>query len=611
MTLAQRTRLVNPRLGTYFGIFMSAFAALALLSLIFEGLGAPGAALRWLMFAGPLILYAVIGVAAFTRDPIDYFAAGRRVPAFYSGLVLSQTAMGATGLLALAGAFFVIGFDALCLVIGGLAGFVVMAVMLAPFLRKFGAFTIASYLGRRFDSRILRIFAATLLAVPVLLMLAAELRMGAFAASWLVPLSPLVITAVLVAVLVVSLGAGGMRSLTWSATAQSLASLIALLVPVTIVAVLVTGLPLPQLSSGPVLRLLGRAEAAQGLPLILPPALAFDMPGEGLSPIAKRYSDALGSVGPAAFVLMMLSTMAGIAGSPWLLPRVATTPGVYEARKSLGWATFLFGIAMLTLAAGAIFMRDYVMDIVKAPGPTNIPEWFNQLTALQVAAIDTEGQHLGVTSFSLRRDAVLMILAIAGGLPSAVLHVAAAGAVAAALAAAGAATVALGNLLAEDVVYGLSWEPAPAGMRVAIARTALVAAAVLGGVIAHSAPTDPLRLMLWSLALTGSTAFPILVLSVWWKRINAFGATAGLVVGFSVAVLAILGREAGWIELDSALAGALGIPAGLLATIAVTLLTPPPSRHALELVRELRVAGGEVLYDREVRLQHRRGRHLD
>ena len=186
MSYLHRTGYVNPRLGTYFGIFIAAFAAIGLLALIFEGLGVPTDTLRLAMLFGPLVLYMAIGAAAFTSEPLDYFASGRRVPAFYTGLVLAQTAMGATGLIAVTGAFFLIGFDALCLVIGGLAGFVVMAVLLAPFFRKFGAFTVPSYLGRRFDSRMLRLTAAALLALPMLLMLSAELSMGAYAASWLI-----------------------------------------------------------------------------------------------------------------------------------------------------------------------------------------------------------------------------------------------------------------------------------------------------------------------------------------------------------------------------------------------------------------------------------------
>jgi cation/acetate symporter len=608
MPFSHRARVVNPRLGTYFGIFMSAFVALALMALIFEGLGAPTVALQTAMFAGPLVLYAAIGLAAFTRDPLDFFAAGRRVPAFYSGLVLAQTAMGATGLLALSGAFFLIGFDALCLVVGGLAGFVVMAVMLAPFFRKFGAFTIPSYLGRRFESRALRIAAGAVLTVPMLLMLAGEIRMGAFAASWLLPEPMAINVTLLVAIMILTLAAGGMRSLAWSTSAQCIASLIALLVPVTIVAILLTNLPLPQLSHGPILRALGRAEAAQGLPIILPPALAFDMPMEGLQAIAKRYADAFGSVGPLAFVIMTITALAGVASAPWLLPRVAATPSVYEARKSLGWATLLFGVIMLTLAAVAVFMREYVVDIVTATGPVQIPAWLEELKALGMAAVEDAVRRPTMQSFGFNRDAVLLSLPIAAELPAAVLYLAAGGAIAAALATAGAVAVALGSVLAEDVVYGLSWQPPSPGARLIVSRLSLMAAAVLGGALAIAAPTDPLKLMLWSLALTASTAFPVLVLSIWWKRLNAFGAIAGIVTGFGVTVLAIVAGEAGMIGLDGALAAALGLPAGTFAAVFVTLMTPAPGRHVLELVRDIRVPGGEILIDREMRFQRRQKR---
>jgi cation/acetate symporter len=117
-----------------------------------------------------------------------------------------------------------------------------------------------------------------------------------------------------------------------------------------------------------------------------------------------------------------------------------------------------------------------------------------------------------------------------------------------------------------------------------------------------AAPADPMRLLLWSLTISGATFFPVLVLSILWKRMNAFGAIAGLGCGFSVAVLAILAGEANVIGLDSALAGLLGLPAGSLGTVVGSLATPAPGRSILELVRELRIPGGEVVYDREMRL---------
>jgi cation/acetate symporter len=332
------------------------------------------------------------------------------------------------------------------------------------------------------------------------------------------------------------------------------------------------------------------------------------MPMEGLQAIAKRYADAFGSVGPLAFVIMTITALAGVASAPWLLPRVAATPSVYEARKSLGWATLLFGVIMLTLAAVAVFMREYVVDIVTATGPVQIPAWLEELKALGMAAVEDAVRRPTMQSFGFNRDAVLLSLPIAAELPAAVLYLAAGGAIAAALATAGAVAVALGSVLAEDVVYGLSWQPPSPGARLIVSRLSLMAAAVLGGALAIAAPTDPLKLMLWSLALTASTAFPVLVLSIWWKRLNAFGAIAGIVTGFGVTVLAIVAGEAGMIGLDGALAAALGLPAGTFAAVFVTLMTPAPGRHVLELVRDIRVPGGEILIDREMRFQRRQKR---
>ncbi len=611
MSVTSRTRFVNPRLGTYFGIFTSSLAGLVLLLIIFEQLGTSEVVLRWCMLLGPLALYAAIGLLVPTREPLEFFAAGRRVPAGYTGLGIANATLGATGIVAMTGTFFLIGFDALCLMIGALAGFVIMAVMLAPFLRKFGSLTVPSYLGRRFESRAVRLLSAALISVPLLLLLAAELRMGAFAAGWLVGQPQGLMVAMLVLAIIVSVVMGGTRSLTWSGSAQAIAAILALIVPVAIVAVMVTNFPLPQLTHGPLLRALVYNEAAQGVPIVDAPGLTFMLPGEGFAAIAKRFTAPFGNVGPTAFAVATLTVMAGVAASPWLLPRVTMTPGVYETRKSLGWATVFFGLIMLTAASVSVYMRAFVMDIVKDGPPASLPDWMRQLVELGFARVNEAAGTLSFTSFEFARDTVLLSLPIAAGLPKVFLYFAAAGIVAAALVAIGAATVTLANVLCEDVVNGLSWEPLPRDARLWVTRIAIVGVAVFGGVITLLAPTDPLRLVLWCLALTGSTLFPVLVLSIWWKRMNAFGAMAGLACGFTVAVLTILAGEANILGIDGALAGLLGLPAGALGVLLASIATPGPSRSMLELVRELRIPGGEVVYDREMRLLRLKNRERD
>lgn len=608
MITTSRTRFVNPRLGAYFGIFVSLLTGLVLLLMIFEQLGTSEPLLRWAMLLGPLVLYCAIGLSVPSREALEFFASGRRVPAGYTGLGLASAAMGATGIVAMTGTFFLIGFDALWLVIGGLAGFVVMAVMLAPFLRKFGAFTVPSYLGRRFESRVVRILAAALIAVPLLLLLAAELRMGASAASWLSGQPRGLMVLLLVLAMIVTVVAGGMRSFNWSSSGQAIAALLALIVPVAIVAVMVTNFPLPQLTHGPLLRALVYNEASQGLPVVAAPQLQFMIPGEGFAAVAKRFTAPFGTIGPAAFVVAMLTVLTGVASSPWLLPRVTMTPGVYETRKSLGWATVFFGLTMLTAASVSVFMRDFIMDVVKDGSPARLPDWMQELVRLGFMQFDATASPLTFTSFKLARDAVLLSLPVAAGLPNVFSYFAAAGIVAAALVAATAATVALANVLTEDVVNGLSWEPMPKDARMLVGRIAIAVVAALGGAFTLLAPTDPLRLLLWCFAITGSTLFPVLVLSIWWKRMNAFGALAGLACGFAVAVLTILAGEAHIIGIDGALAGIVGLPASALGALLASLATPGPSRSMLELVREIRIPGGEVVYDREMRLMRLKNR---
>lgn len=608
LTGSARTRIINPRLGIYFGIFTSFIVALTMVLTILEQLGADDSTLGLLMLLGPLALYTAIGVAGFTREPIDYFAAGRRVPAFYTGLGLAVSAFGATGFMALTGAIFFSGFDALCIAIGIVGGFVMIAVLVAPFLRKVGAFTLPSFFARRFDSRLVRLVSAAVIAVPLVLILAAEIRAGAFAASFLSGANVEIMAVALVLVLIGMLIAGGVRSLTWSSTGAAIAALLTLLVPVAIVAVFLTNMPVPQLSHGPVLRALGRSESALEMSRSTVDLLTFALAGEGLHPVTKRFAMPNGSVGALAFPIVVMTTMAGIAAAPWLLPRLIATPSVFETRKAVGWATVLTGVIIITLASIAVFMREYLFDIVTAAGPAQIPGWLQDLAGSDLAQIDAGAGAFEVSNFSFIRDGVILGLPLAGGMPGVMLHVVLAGLVGAAVAGAGASIVALGNVIAEDVVDGLSPTAAPDTVRISTGRVTLALVAALGGAFAILAPTDPLRLFIWALVLSASSIFPVLVLAIWWKRANAYGALAGLVTGFSVAALAMLACEAQWIPLDSALAGVFGLPAALAATLIVASITPVPGRDALELVSDMRIPGGETVYDKEMRLQRQRMR---
>jgi len=607
MPFTSRTRLVNPRLGQYFGIVVSIFVALALVVLVLEQLGVDDSLLRLAMLLGPLGLFVAIGLMAATRQSYEYFASGRRVPSIFNGIILSVQAAGGVGLLSITGVIFLFGYDGLCLAVGWMAGMVVAAILLVPFMRKYGGYTLPGYLGQRFASRPLRILSAVLLTVPILLLLQAELRIATFVAGWLYNPGRGLLTFGLLAVVVAALLLGGMRSLSWSSAAMALAALIAIIVPVCVVGAIETNLPLPQFSQGPMMRLLSRLEDVAGVPSSLAPAFAFTLPGDGLEPISKRFLAPGVVIGPIGFIIASFVIMAGIAASPMLLARAGTTVGVYDARKSFGWGVFILGAIFLTAAAVAAFMRFNVMEDVLTPGPDRLPDWFKALADAGLAGID-RGTPWSLASIRMKRDGVLLALPMASSFPAVVVYLILAGALAAALASVAASLTALAFIWSEDIVGGLLPETPSEPFRLLTARGAIVAAALIAGVYSAIAPGDALELTLWAFALLGSAFFPVLVLSIWWKRLEGVGAIVSVVTGFTVALMTILSGEAAWFGVHGALAGMIGIPAAVLVALLSAVGKASPRRSELELVRDIRIPGGETVYDREMRLLRLRRR---
>lgn len=604
MSFSPRSRMVNPRLGTYFSIFAALFVAAFLLALILEQLSVSDSNLRLTMLFAPILLYVVIGASTATQDVLGFFAAGRRVPSGYTGLILAMSASGATFLVSATGAFFFAGFDALMMMIGGLSGFVVMAMVLAPFYRKFGAYTVPSYFGRRFESKPLRIVTAMITAVPILLVLSAELRLGAGIASRLSGFSTIAMIFLMITVVSFCVAPGGKRSFTWAGVAQSLAMMLALMIAATAVAVLITSLPIPQLTHGPLVRALVRNEVAQGLQLIQVSPFTFDLPGEGFQSITKPYTQPFGAVGSLGFASGVIMIACGVASAPWLLPRVAAAPGVYEARKSLGWATVVFGIMLLTVSSVAVFMRDFILDLVMSDRVAPLPKWLFDAAAQGFVQFDQSLPRVTFSALKFHRDSVLFTLPVAAELPQAFVYLLMAGGIAAALIAASATTVSLAAILGEDVVQGLQWEPASNENRVWISRVFIAIAAFCGGVLTLLAPTDPLRLVFWALSMTAASMFPILVLSIWWKRLTSQGALLGMVTGFGMAAVLIFASESGYFFIPSMIAGSFGMPFAAVVALAVSAMRPEANRHDLEVVRDIRVPGGQIIYDREMqRLQ--------
>lgn len=600
-------RPANPRLGTYYAIFASAIAAIFIVATMLDQLGVKRLLLSHATIAAPLLLCVIVAVSARTLDEQEFFVAGRRVPPVFGGLALASTALGGVSFFALVGALYILGFDALAFPMGMVAGFAVAAILISPYLYKAGTYTVAGFFRQRFDRRMPSIIASVLLVVPCALLLAAELQAGAFVASLFTSAtftsSVWIGAAAICGVTIL----GGMRSLTWTQCVQYLVILAGLLVPLTIVSTMETNLPVPQITFGGLLERISGQEIGSGAALSDPLPLAQGLPGNLPQAALKPFLQAFGVLSATDFVLLGFCVLAGTAVMPALLTRTGTASNGFEVRRTVAWGTLFVGVFLLTIPAYAAFAKFLTLqDIVGVP-PSKLPGWISGLREAGLADFsDKNGDGvIGASELLISRDGVTLALPIMANMRFTLVALVAAAGIIATLAAASAQAYTAGASLSDDLFRALAGAQATPSKRMAVARLATVAVTVGAALVVTTQSLDLLQVAAWAFSLAASTFFPALTLSIWWTRTTWFGVAAAMVVGFTVAAAHILifsgMLAANGIDLDGMLAAVLGVPAGFLAGVGVSLLTPPPDAKAVETTHEIRDPGGETLFDRPAR----------
>ena len=608
MSLQYHSRPINPRLGTHYAIFASAIAALVLVLAILEQLGVRRLWLSHVMIVVPLFLYAGVATLTRTLDLHEFFSAGRRVPAVFGGLSLAVTAIGGTGFFALTGCLYLLGFDALALALGWAAGFTVCAMLFTPFLRKSGAYTLPGFFRQRFDSRIAGGLSALLLLPPVVLLLAAEIRIGAFITSLFVSV-PFELTVVVAAILVGLIAIlGGMRSVSWTQCILYVVLIASFLVPLTIFSVQATNLPLPQLTYGGLFEQIAAQEQAIGATRTGPVSLEDALPGERPEPAIKPFLAPFGMISKLDFLLLAFCFMAGTAAMPSLLMRSGTSPSIFEARRTIGWGILFFGLFLISAPAYAAFTKFLALSEIAGAASGQLPDWISGLRDAGLADFsDRNGDgKIGATEMLISRDGVTLSLPIMAKYPFVVVVLVAAGGVSATLAACIAHALAAGAAIGEDLFRGLLFPTATPGKRLLAARIGIIATVGAVAWFVSVRDFDILSPVAWSMSLAASAFLPALALSIWWPRMNVWGLLAALLAGFCVAAahiaLTSLAGQGAWLGVSNLLAATFGVPAGFVAGIAASYATPAPSPPIAALGGEIRDPSGETVYDRAVRL---------
>jgi len=683
-------RAFKQQLNKVYAWYTGGFMAFVVVLAVAEQMGLSRGAIGIVFLLATVALYAGIGIMSRTSDASEYYVAGRRVPAVYNGMATGADWMSAASFIGMAGTLYLTGYGGLAFIMGWTGGYCLVALFLAPYLRKFGQFTIPDFLGARYEGNMAR-FVGILIAILVsFVYVVAQIYGVGLITTRLSGLAFEVGVFVGLAGILVCSFLGGMRAVTWTQVAQYIILIIAYLIPVVWLSVKQTGVPVPQLVYGYQLDKVtakekvliddpkekeviaifkGQSDALAAKLKDVPAALAADRAAAqarldelkaASAPVAemqaaektlaalpkdaaaakdtwtKAKAAADGRARPLAgmprhqqayagdpngdekaqkafndsrrnFMALVFCLMLGTAALPHILMRYYTTPSVKEARESVTWSLFFIFLLYFTAPALAVLVKFEVFNVLVGTPFDKLPGWIAAWakvdpTLLAISDINKDGIfQLG--EMRIGGDIIVLATPEIAGLPYVISGMVAAGGLAAALSTADGLLLTIANALSHDLYYKMIDPNAPAARRVLISKVLLLVVAIMAAYVASLKVADILFLVSAAFSLAAAGFFPALVLGIFWKRANKWGATLGMLAGTSITFYYMATTQAWmrgvfgvtapvadytWFGILPIAAGVFGVPLGFAVIIIVSLLTPAPRPEVQELVEHVR-----------------------
>jgi cation/acetate symporter len=595
----KRDRRFIDNLGKVYAIYTLGFLAFFGLMAIFEkmGMGAQAIGIGFLLFT--IAIYAIIGWLSRTAEVDAYYVAGREVPALYNGMATAADWMSGASFVALAGGVYFGGYPYLGYIVGWTGGYVLVNSLMAPYLRKFGCYTVPDFIGTRYGGNTARLCAVIVLVVASFTYVTAQINAtGTIAAQTLGVPFEFGVWLGLAGIFICSM-LGGMRGVTWTQVAQYIVLIIAYLVPIIWMSNKQGFGIIPHFSYGEAVNRIAELETMYGLK----PALEA-IPGVS---VLVNPQDAPAGKG-WAMVSLAICMMAGTASLPHILMRYFTTPSVRSARRSVGWSlTFIFLLyfsapALATLTKLQLLDPNLATSVIgKAFADVSNLEWVKHWSSVGMLAVaDQNGDGIvQLNEFFMRPDIVVLATPEIAGLPYVISGLVAAGGLAAAMSTADGLLLAIANALSHDLYYKIIDPKADTKRRLTVARVLLLFIGAAGAGVAALKLTGILGAVAWAFDFACSGLFFPLVLGVWWKRANTAGAIAGMVGGFvagSLYLYLVFNKiMTPWFGIDDVRFGIVGMAASLVCMVVVTLATREPSKEIQDMVDEVRIPSGKTI----------------
>ncbi len=602
MALRIQGRLVD-NLPKIYGLYTGGFVLFILLMAILDKLGVSAPTIGLLFVAFTICIYALIGWLSRTMQLDAYYVAGREVPALYNGMATAADWMSGASFVALAGGVYFGGYVYMAFVVGWTGGYVLVNALMAPYLRKFGCYTVPDFIGTRYGGNFARGCAVVILVVASFTYVTAQIdASGTIAARALQIPYTVGIWVGLVAILMCSM-LGGMRAVTWTQVAQYIVLIIAYLTPVIWMSNRQGFGIIPHFSYGDAVHRIQELE-----PIVKVGVLKATEKFAGVSTLVTPIN-ASGAPGESwKFATLCFCMMAGTASLPHILMRYFTTPSVRSARKSVAWSLFFIFLLYFSAPCLATLTKLQLLDpnlptaiIGKPFAEVANLTWIKNWAAVGMLKV-SDSNHDGIlqiNEFFMRPDIVVLATPEMAGLPYVISGLVAAGGLAAAMSTADGLLLAIANALSHDLYYKMIDPNADSRLRLIVARILLVIIGVLACLIASLHLTGILGAVAWAFCFACSGLFFPLILGIWWKRANREGAIAGMICGFLAGSAYLWYVEHGgapWWGIDGLRFGMIGMPVSLIAMVAVSLMTPAPDAETQRMVDEVRVpTGGTIL----------------
>jgi cation/acetate symporter len=551
----------------------------------------------WTYLLVGLTFAIYIGIAIWSKalSTKDFYVAGGGVHPLANGLATAADWMSAASFLGMAGLISFTGYDGSVYLMGWTGGYVLLALLLAPYLRKFGKFTVPDFIGDRYYSNVARTVAVICALLVSFTYVAGQMRgVGLVFSRFLeVPIN----TGVLIGMIIVLFYAvlGGMKGITYTQVAQYCVLIFAFLLPAIFISFQMTGNPVPQLG-------MGSTVAGEGISLLdkldgLLTDLGFDAYTEG----SKQMIDVF---------CITAALMVGTAGLPHVIVRFFTVPKVRDARKSAGYALLFIAILYATAPAVAVFARINLIETVSEKPYSEMPSWFSKWETTGLIVHDDKNrdgliQYTGnPDSNELTVDPDITVLANPeiANLPNWVIALVAAGGLAAALSTAAGLLLVISTSISHDLIKKqIKPDISDKGELIA-ARLSAVAAVCVAGYFGINPPDFVAATVALAFGLAAASFFPAIIMGIFYKKMNKEGAIAGMVVGILSMLYYMLkfkfdmfggGGEADWwLGISPEGFGTVAMLLNFIVAIAVASFTSAPPEEVQEIVEDIRVPRG-------------------